>query len=62
MKSAGAQSVTDVAVLDLKIGHQNSSLCNDHQGDKPYFGYALKQTTQLTCVFSNIQEGNRELC
>ena len=36
MKSTGAQSSGELQRLDLKIGHQDSSTSNGHQGNRPY--------------------------
>ena len=39
MKSTGARSSNELQWLDLKIGHQDSSPSNVHQGNMPYLMY-----------------------
>ena len=41
MKSTGARSLNELHGLDIKIGHQDSSLSNGHQGDLLYLSTAL---------------------
>ena len=37
MKSTGALSTNEQYLLDLKIGHQDSSASNGHQGDMSFW-------------------------